>query len=714
MWSFIKKIVLFPLDLIYLTVDLFVICGLWLYWRLIKRTSMQPCRFLKGEQLDDQPAVVRSALRYKNTWMVRMIAPHIRISSVEGRKLPVTKEEEPYARYPFYDFVILLAVVGFWGVLLQVGLNAVTPKDDFGNPIEGASPLSFFMPDRGKTENLRASGDQETRHNPTRAAKYYNRAMKQIAREEYKQALVNLRIAQDANNLDPNILYELGMVWGALGQFVKSKEVLEAALERDANHTKSLLALSELYRRKNDLPYARKLAELALASDVNSVDALQANAVIAALEGNLEQAKAQAEQVVAKDPTDVKRLVAMGRLIGGMVGDLERGMILLDQALAQNPQHAETLVEKTRLYYRKSEFAKGDDALAHVLEIAPENVDANRLDAEMMLRRYGLNVGLTQYEKLMSRFANDDGVRLRYAELLLLSGKTSKGIARCKELTRSRIPSVSRTANWLLANTYFRSGMFEDAERYIDRVLDDSPNARSALLLKARTQVALDEGWDARASLRKILVNNPKDPEAVATLADTLVQSDRVEEALEELNTFLQKYPDEDAVRLMRTSVLMRMDRWDEAFVEIDALHGKYPDHPVLTNNLAFQLARSNEQIERAYALITPIYQKQGSNPNVADTYAFILARRGEHEAARPVYEQALRTQGGAGNPSIRFSYAQTLAELGMRDEAMRQAKICLKIDPDFAEAEDASVFLNDLAVQSTEQANAGSTGVSQ
>ena len=78
-----------------------------------------------------------------------MIAPHIRISSVEGRKLPVTKEEEPYARYPFYDFLILLAVVGFWVVLLQFGLSAVTPKDKHGNPIEGASPLSFFMPDRG-------------------------------------------------------------------------------------------------------------------------------------------------------------------------------------------------------------------------------------------------------------------------------------------------------------------------------------------------------------------------------------------------------------------------------------------------------------------------------------------------------------------------------------------------------------------------------------
>ena len=77
---------------------------------------------------------------------------------------------------------------------------------------------------------------------------------------------------------------------------------------------------------------------------------------------------------------------------------------------------------------------------------------------------------------------------------------------------------------------------------------------------------------------------------------------------------------------------------------------------------------------------------------------ARICRRNGDHESAIAYYRRALG--GDYGQVDWRLAYARTLADEGQPDQAMHEAKICLRLRP---QLEAARQLIGELSVQRVE-----------
>lgn len=136
------SILLFPVDLLYFTID-----GGIITWRSIRRISKkeqtQKCHFSEGEAVSETPHIVRSVLKYQNKWLVRLLAPHIHFQKQGPHIIALSQSREGYIRPPVSASLYFFGICAVWGVLIFGSLMAVS--SDRGNFM--GNFLSTFNPD---------------------------------------------------------------------------------------------------------------------------------------------------------------------------------------------------------------------------------------------------------------------------------------------------------------------------------------------------------------------------------------------------------------------------------------------------------------------------------------------------------------------------------------------------------------------------------------
>ena len=106
----------------------------------------------------------------------------------------------------------------------------------------------------------------------------------------------------------------------------------------------------------------------------------------------------------------------------------------------------------------------------------------------------------------------------------------------------------------------------------------------------------------------------------------------------------------------------------------------------------------SVEARAKVIALLKDRCQGDDATPSVLAAAARLCRRDGDHEIALAYYRRALG--GDYGQVGWRLAYARTLAEQGQIDQAIHEARICLRLRP---QLEAARRFISDLSVPRAE-----------
>lgn len=690
--NLVKNILLFPLDLLYLTVDAWIMTFRFLKSK-IRREKDQRCHFCQGEDHGESNHMVRSALKYRNGWLVSRLSPCIRFKTEETKRVARCRREGGYTKVSPATPLIALALTFFWvGGTLGILRAASSEPEHFW-----ANFVTFFNPSR----SLGRSGDTDflelgdARLNPERAERYYLSGIRHFDQQNFNNAQVDFKIAIQSNPTDPKLHFHLARSLLAVGQLVQGEASIRRTLELDPEHLEANLIMAELLERRENRAEALNHARRALYIDSENLRAIRMNAALEASLGNQEAVRNLMDRLLERDAETPATLSFLGRLELNLFQNPEAARTRIETSLSIDPDHIDGLLAMIPLHAQAQDMQAVDQALNHVLTLQPDHLQANQLRAEMMLSRFGLGVGLRQYESLLNRFAGDLGIRLRYAELLLQAGRISEGRRLALQLTSSRVPTIERSANWMLAQMYSQMRMFDEAADHARRVLNVTPNARNVLGFLAQTLVQEGKAGEAKLVLENAIAQHPGDFGLIALYSQVLVNLQETRRAIELLTQVLEENPDADAIRLRRVEIRMQSEFWLDSLADTRLLHEKYPERPELTNNLAFLLARSGEDLDFAYDLISPLREQFAENAVILDTYAYVLSAKGEYERAIPIFEQALQAAGG--NPTIRFHYAQALAATGRHQEARRNLEVVLILDPNFVQAEDARNLLNQL-----------------
>lgn len=686
------KILFFPLDLIYLTLDACIMT-----WRKIfsifKKRKTQRCHFCQGEANQEANHPVRSVLKYQNKWMVRLLSPCIRFKRDGKRQLGYCQREGYMTAPPAYVPLVALGMVVFWlCAILGILLATSSDRSNFGKNF-----ISTFVPSTlgEKDQEVNFLEQGESQLNPERAERYFLMGVKALDQKNFPAAQVNFKIASQSNPTDAEIHYQLAKSYFAMGQQVQGEASVRKTLEYKPAHTEALLMLAQIMEARENRQEALSLAQKALETAPENLSAIRMNAGLSAASGDQEKARLLMDELYAKDAENPDTLTFLGRLELSVFQDVETAKARLQAALEVDKDFVPALLAMISVYLQEQDIAKVDAAVVQILALDPENLPALRMQADLILNRYGIGAGLRAYTVLLNRFGSDQGLRLRYAELLLRAGKISAGKKMAQQLTASREPQFERAAHWMLAQLYAQVRMHEEAVSHARQTLRLSPNGQNVHLFLSQQLMALEQLGDARREAELALSQNRQDLRAVNLVTQAMVLMENTPEAVALLDRLIEEFPEQDGMRMRRIEILMQSDRWMEALPDTRMLNGKYPENAALKNNLTFLLARSGEDLDQAETLSQELAVEFSDNPIIMDTRAYVLAARGQHEDALKIYEEALAKAGD--NVLIRYHYAVSLAALGRGADAIPQLQAILMINPAFPQAAEAQQLLESL-----------------
>ncbi|MBI4696645.1 MAG: PEP-CTERM system TPR-repeat protein PrsT [Gammaproteobacteria bacterium] len=178
----------------------------------------------------------------------------------------------------------------------------------------------------------------------------------------------------------------------------------------------------------------------------------------------------------------------------------------------------------------------------------------------------------------------------------------------------------------------------------------------------------------------------------VLKLHDALLASGDRDKALMLLKTASSKAPDDAVLRIALAHDYQIEGRADEAILIYQDLLKKHPEAPEVLNNLAsLKQARGDQD---ALDLAQKAYDLVPQNPQVTDTYGWILVQSGQFEKALKL----LRTAADAAkdDPDVRYHYAVALAKSGQNADAAKELRSALRTEK-FAARQAAEQLLASL-----------------
>ena len=696
LFRMLKQVLLFPIDLIYLTIDSWLI-GVRYVRSLVLREKDQRCHFCRGDDHREAGHPVRAALKYQNLWLVRLVSPCIRTKPGKSRQVPVCMREGGYTKATPLAPLMALGMTAFWffgtyGVLRSLSSE---PEHFWTNPITFMNPARTEGRRETETDFLEL---QTGRINRDAAQRYFEQGMRFLDQRRFSNAQVDFRISLQHNPYDPETHYQLARVYYATGQGRDGENSVRRALDLNPEHVPALLIMTEVLESRERHGEALTYAARALELEPENARALRLNTSLRINTGNLEGARETLSRLMAVDGQNPDTLAFAGRVQLLAYNDTAQGEALLRQALERDADHVEALMGMTLLHRHAQDVQALEATLNRVLEINPDHLQARQTHADLILSRFGVQAGLRAYGELMEQFGQQHGVRLRYAELLIQGGRVSEGRRMLDQLTTSRVPAVERAAHWTLARMYAQLRMMDEATDHAQRALSRAEGNLDIQVFLAQLYLNNQKPADALRVTSQAMRRHPNDINVIRLYTQALVALGDWDEALAYLDERLAAEPENDQLRVRRMEVLMFTPRWEESVADSRYLLEKYPDVPQLQHNLAFTLARAGKNLDEAYELASTLVAERGQDPGILDTYGYVLMAQGKYEEALEYFVKAARASGG--DLTIRLHLAQCLVHLGRVDEAKMHLQGILLTNPDFHQAEEARALYEQLQQQ--------------
>ena len=387
--------------------------------------------------------------------------------------------------------------------------------------------------------------------------------------------------------------------------------------------------------------------------------------------------------------------------------NMNQAKVVLDQAISINPNYAEAILLLADINLRSGHGEAVIEPMTRLLKRSPELRPAALLLAAAYgsLDRFDDAAVVTGEEaKLAPRDPQAQmalGLTLRQAKR---NDEARQAFEKAAELAPDNLWPVDQLVELDLLEKHF-----DAAQQRIDRHFQKTPDSPAAHFFKGKILVAEEKWGPAETELQKTLQLDPNFGGAYDLLVQTYLVTNKLPQALSQLQTQLSKNPN-DASALMTLALLHeRTNEFAKARDAYEHLLSLKPDLVSALNNLACLYADRLNDLGKAYDLARKARDLQGNDPAIADTFGWILSKRGE-------YQQALAIlQGSAAklpdSPEVQFHLGMTAYMMGQPDLARVALQKAASATNDFPGKEESK---RHLALLKNDAAAAPELSVSQ
>ncbi|NNM67064.1 MAG: tetratricopeptide repeat protein [Spirochaetales bacterium] len=254
----------------------------------------------------------------------------------------------------------------------------------------------------------------------------------------------------------------------------------------------------------------------------------------------------------------------------------------------------------------------------------------------------------------------------------------------------------------VLAQSFFSTGKFVEAEIQLRRVLVDNAPTRDDLFFLAQCALRQQRFDDALALVDQILAKDPGWELALKEKANLFYLQNRFLELHDALGPLLERFQDDDLLWNLAGHAhtgLGNFDRALEAYTRASQLNPRMPLYAVNAGRSLERLQRPDEAAERYVEAGHESFRQEAWDEvdEILDRLDFLgcgtlvgaqtlrakqLFQRGETHQARPILEEALRK--GSRDSAVPYLLAIAARDEGDLDLAIRYVRQAIEVEPHF------------------------------
>jgi tetratricopeptide (TPR) repeat protein len=503
-----------------------------------------------------------------------------------------------------------------------------------------------------------------------------------VAAQEGEEAARDelLRLTGATDNPDPLFQHELARLDFQLGDRDGAIERLRALASKQSGDQVNLRAtqsiLSAMLRQTGDLEGSRALVDEILEADASNVEALKQRAQFLIDDDKPEAAIRDLRTALDGSPQDpdIFSLLAVAHDRNGSK-DLAGERLALAVQASKNAPGESVRYAGFLAQGGKPEIA--ENVLLDSLEANPRSLLLLQALGQLRINQENWN-GAAQIAERLRQLGSDAAAEA--VEVGISNGQQNydESISKLLSLTEQNPNNPSAMTN--LVQTYVRNGKPEDAEAFLNRTLQSSPdNTRASLLLAGLYATIMNLPDKAEAIYRDQIAKRPTVAASYSALAALYNQQDRREDAEKIIDEGFKANPGSIQLAILRASLFEQRQDFEAAISIYETVYERNKASPVIANNLASLLSEHRtdaESLEKAYAVAKRLRSSQ--SPAFQDTYGWLLYRRGEYERALAFLKPA--SEGLADNPLVQFHLGMTYAKLNQTADARTHLEKALQL----------------------------------
>src|SRR5438270_3455942 len=312
--------------------------------------------------------------------------------------------------------------------------------------------------------------------------------------------------------------------------------------------------------------------------------------------------------------------------------NMNQAKVVLDQAISISPNYADAILLLADINLRSGHSEAVIEPMTRLLKRNPELRSA----ALLLAAAYG---SLDRFDDAAVITGEQARLAPRDPQAQMAFGLTLRQAKRNDEARQAFEKAAGLAPDHLLpvdplVELDLLEKHFDTAQQRIDRHFQKTPDSPAAHFFKGKILVAEEKWGPAETELQKTLQLDPNFGGAYDLLVQTYLVTNKLPQALSQLQTQLSKNPN-DASALMTLALLHeRTNEFAKARDAYEHLLSLKPDLVSALNNLACLYADRLNDLGKAYDLARKARDLQGNDPAIADTFGWILSKRGEYQQA--------------------------------------------------------------------------------
>ncbi|UCE86490.1 MAG: tetratricopeptide repeat protein [Deltaproteobacteria bacterium] len=439
------------------------------------------------------------------------------------------------------------------------------------------------------------------------------------------------------------------------GNFDGALEAIEAGLRAEPGNLRARLRKAELlvdagFREEDATRIAqgRSVVDAILAREPENPDALFVRAKIELAESNPPGAVDAMRRALQERPDWARGHFMLGSALF-LAGDRSEARAELSKALQFDAALFEARKLLARVHASLGEHDFAIDEARRALKESPDDHELRVLMAQSMMALRDTDDALAAIEQIPEA---DRGAEAHYALGRIYFSRGDRDAARVHlNAANAAEPNHPEILRAMLNLDLTESRQRETYER-IRAAERENPKDARLIHLRGIAALTLGRGGEAETSFRRAIEVDPNHLQSYASLARYLGLRGRRDETLETYRAAIEARPEVAPLRLILGILFEGMGRNEEAIAAYEEAIELDPNLATAKNNLAYLLAESGVDLQRALDLAQDAKSLLPDHPRAADTLGWVLYKKGIPSAAIGYLKEA---ENGlpAGDPGL-------------------------------------------------------------